>query len=437
MANQFLNETVYANTMLLLLKNELHMGRLVDGQYKNQVNDENGLVINVKRPPRFAGNDSSALDANLAAQDVLTGSVSIAVNQYAKVHIGIGDIEYVQSYNALMQNETMKSAASRLAHQVDAFLQNKTLGFHSWVAGSSTGGTNASDPSKVIASPTQFFSAYTRLKQQGAPDTGLSSTILFQDGELIRGSLTGGFIQGVNKSALETTQVPLMSAVKAYCTQQCPSLTTGTRATGDGASSGAQIDGANQNVNYRDVKTTMTQTILLKGAGNAATVKAGEVFTIQNVYAWDWRNNQKLDYLQQFTVLEDNASSSGGAITLKISPAIIVQGTSDGVDTNGNTAFATVDSKPADSAYIKYVGSASTAYRVRTAFHKQAIALVSTPLHKPFTGVSSFAQDPETGISLRYWRSSDISSGKHYHRWDMMFGAAVTDPFLGTRVCGT
>jgi hypothetical protein len=29
------------------------MGRLVDGQFKDQVTDENGLTVNVKRPPRF------------------------------------------------------------------------------------------------------------------------------------------------------------------------------------------------------------------------------------------------------------------------------------------------------------------------------------------------------------------------------------------------
>lgn len=54
MANQFLNAQEYANTMLLLAKNQLVTGRLVTGKFKNEVTDENGLSINVKRPPRFA-----------------------------------------------------------------------------------------------------------------------------------------------------------------------------------------------------------------------------------------------------------------------------------------------------------------------------------------------------------------------------------------------
>jgi len=435
MTNQFLNEQEYANVMLLLLKNELVTGRLVDGQFKNETTDQNGLIINVKRPPRFI--DKKDGTANLAAQDILTGSVNVAVTEYSKVHVSVGDIEYIASFNQLMQNETMKSAASTLANSVDSFLQSKVLGFNSWVAGASTGGVNATDPSKPLASPTQAFGAYTRLQNQGAPGTGLSATVAPIDGELLRGSLVGGFIQGTNLRALERVKIPLMSEIDWYATQQTPSLTTGSRI----ASGHTLVNGANQNVNYRDVKTTGTQTIHTDTYNGATdTVALGDVFTIANVYAWDWRANggkgAKLDYLQQFTVAAA-VTASGSAADLVISPPIIVQGTSDGISTDANTAFATVDSIPADNAAITFVGVASTTYRVRAAWQKRAIAMVTARLHMPFTGVASFAVDPETGIAIRYWRGSDINTGAHLHRWDMMYGASVMDPALGTRICGS
>lgn len=435
MTNQFLNETEYANVMLLLLKNELVTGRLVDGQFKNQVTDQNGLIINVKRPPRFI--DKKDGTANLAAQDILTGSVNVAVTEYSKVHISVGDIEYIASFNQLMQNETMKSAASTLANSIDSYLQSKVLGFNSWVAGASTGGVNATDPSKPLASPTQAFGAYTRLQNQGAPGTGLSATVTPLDGELLRGSLTGGFIQGVNLRALERVKIPLMSEIDWYATQQTPSLTTGTRI----ASGHTLVNGANQNVNYRDVKVTGVSTLNTDTYNGATdTVALGDVFTIANVYAWDWRANggkgAKLDYLQQFTATAA-VTASGSAAALVISPPIIVQGTSDGISTDANTAYATVDSIPADNAAITFVGVASTTYRVRAAWQKRAISLVTARLHMPFTGVASFAVDPETGIAIRYWRGSDIATGAHLHRWDCMYGASVMDPFLGTRLCGS
>lgn len=440
MGNAFLNETVYAKTMLLLAKNEMVMGKLVNGEFRDLVNDDNGLKVSVKRPPRFNRNDSSANSAALAAQDIVTGSVGLAVDQYAKVHISVGDIEKIQSFNALMQSETMKSAASTLAHQIDSFLAAKTLGFHSWVAGTAPGtiSGNATDPTKIIATPAMASAGYTRLKAQGVPgNSSLNGIFSFDDAQSIAGTLTGGFIQGTNKTALETSRVPMLGNVNYYGTQQTPSLTTGTRVQGDGSTTGAQLDGASQNVNYRAVKDTNSQTILLKGAGNAKTYKKGEVFTIQGCFAWDWRNNAQLAYLQQFTILADATSSAGGAVTLSISPAIILQGSNDGVSTDVNTAFGTVANAPADSSYLEFAGALSTVLPVRSAFHKTAISLVSARLSMPFTGTASFVSDPETGIGIRYWRGSDISTGAHIHRWDCVFGATLVDPFFGTRICGT
>jgi hypothetical protein len=65
MANQFLSNQEYANTMLLLAKNQLVTGKLVNGKFENKVTDENGLTVSVKRPPRFARNDASAMSAAL------------------------------------------------------------------------------------------------------------------------------------------------------------------------------------------------------------------------------------------------------------------------------------------------------------------------------------------------------------------------------------
>jgi hypothetical protein len=436
MANQFLAATEYANVMLLLLKNQLVYGRLVDGQFKDQVTDENGLTINIKRPPRFVQNDASALSAALAAQDILTGSTNVAVNQYGKVHISVGDIEYVQSYNALMQNETMKSAASTLAHQVDSFVASQTLKFHSWAMYSATTGvTNALTASvgNAISTPAMAMAAHTRLMNQGVPNTDICGVVDFSDGQLIRGALLSAFTPSINVSMLQRVKIPLISEIDWYATQQNPALTTG-----DASKTAGQIKGANQNVNYRDVKTTNKQNLITDTYGNAKTIKKGEVFTIANVFAWDWRKNVALPYLQQFTVLADvTTDGADGSATLSISPPIIVQGSSDGTDTNGNTAFATVDSVPADNAILTFVGAASTTYKVKAAWQKRAIALVSARLHMPFTGTASFAMDPQSGIALRYWRGSDISTGAHVHRWDMIYGAEVVDPFLGTRISGS
>lgn len=446
MANQFLSAQEYANTMLYLAKNQLVTGKLVTGKFKKDVSDENGLTVSVKRPPRFARNDASAMSATLAAQDIVTGSVNVAVNQYAKVHVSVGDIEYVQSFNELMKNETMKSAASTLAHQIDAHLQAQVAKFSGYIGTSSL----ATDPSNNIGTPAEFNRVHTRLMDLGVPNSDLCATVLFDDAEEIRGSLIGGNIDGVNRSALERVKVPILSEIGVYATQQCPSLTVGTRVAG----ATSAIDNGTLSVNYRDVKSTMVQTIHIDGQSSGATIKVGETLTIAGVYAYDWRNQVALPYLQTFTVVGGSSTASGsvpngsalgtpittdagGDVDLIISPPIIVPGTSDGVSTAANTAFATVSAAPVDGAAVTHLGAASTTRRVRAAWHKSAITLVSARLQTPFTGESAFQTDKETGISIRYWRGSDISTGAHVHRWDCLYGAANLDPLMGYQISGS
>lgn len=440
MANVFLNAQEYANTMLLLAKNQLVTGKLVNGKFMNQVTDQNGLTVSVKRPPRFARNDASAYSAALAKQDIVTGSVPVAVNQYAKVHIGVGDIEYVSSYNALMRNETMKSAASTLAHQIDAHLQAQVAKFSPYVGGAAT----ATDAFNAIATPADFNRVHTRMMDYGVPNTDLCATVTFADGEKIRGSLIGGDIQTINRNALERVRIPLLSEIDVYATQQCPAVTNGTRV----AAATSAINNGTLSVNYRAVKDTMVQTISIDGQLNGATFRVGEKLTIAGVNAYDWRNQVDLGYLQTFTVVGGTGVAAGsplnttitagvgGAVDLIISPPIIVPGTNDGVDTNANTAFATCAAAPINDAVVTHLGAAGATRRIRAAWNKQAITMVSARLHTPFTGESSFATDPETGITIRYWRGSDISTGEHIHRWDCIYGATNLDPLMGSEVSG-
>lgn len=447
MANQFLNAQEYANTMLLLAKNALVTGKLVEGKFKDEVTDENGLKTSVKRPPRFNRNNASAFNAALSKQDIVTGSVALEVNQYAKVHIGVGDIEYVQSYNELMQNSTMKSAASTLAHQIDSFLQSKVAEFSSYVnLGVTTAapGVSATDGDLDIGSPAQFFPAHTRLMDLGVPNSDLVATLRFNDGEKIRGSLVGGDIQGVNRSALEKARIPLLSEIDSYATQQGAAITNGTRVAG----ATTLVNGANQNVNYRTVKDTMVSTLNVDGQVAGVTYAVGERFTIAGVFAWDWRNQVALPWLQVFTIRGGTGvavgsplgtpitAGVGGATALIVSPAIIVQGTNDGVDTNANSAFGTVNAAPADNAVITHLGAAGQIRRTRAAWTRPAIQMVSARLHMPFSGEASYAVDPETGISIRYWRGSDITTGEHIHRWDCIYGATTVDPLMGTLIAG-
>jgi len=422
-ANQFLDDTIYVNSMLLLVENHLVMGKLVSNKFQDKVNDHNRLKVYEKRPSRFTVTDG----ATLQLQDSVTGSANIAIDKYKGVHISVGDLEWIQSYNDLMQNQDMKSAASAIAQAIDSNLHTQLLKFPSWV---NAPGSTATD--YALATPQQFIPVRTRLENLSAPSSDRVSVFSTEDSAGVMGSLIDKFMSSTAVDALKNARIPMLSGIDNYETQATRSLTTGTRTT----SGAAQVDGAAENVNYRDVKDVMTQTLSLKGLTNGHTIKAGEVFTIAGVFAVNQRTQETLTYLQQFTVTAD-VTVTGTTEDVTIRPAIIVTGTTDGTSVVQNTVFATVNSVPADSAAVTWSGNASSTFRQRAAWHKSAIQLVSARLRMPDTGVASFAVSKETGIGIRYWRGSDIATGAHIHRWDCTFGSEVMDPMLGTRFSGT
>jgi hypothetical protein len=144
------------------------------------------------------------------------------------------------------------------------------------------------------------------------------------------------------------------------------------------------------------------------------------------VFAVNPRTKANLGYLQQFTVLADATAAAGAIAALQISPPIIATG-----------AYQNVSAVPADDAVVTWLGSASTTYQMNAAFHKTAIKLVSAKLIMPYSGEADYATDPDTGITVRYWRYSDGTSDTHNHRWDVLFGTVNADRRLGARISGT
>ena len=177
----------------------------------------------------------------------MTGTMPVTVDQYSKVHIAIGDIEYVQSFNALMKNESMKSAASTLAHALDKFVASQTLLFHSWVAGqvaSAGGSTNAYDPTKGIASSAEAMGAHTRLMANGCPNSDICGvSYLPRRRNDPRGSLLSSFTPNSQPDLRcrrsRSSAYPAKSIWK-YASQMLPhDVTTGSpRTQGDGTSHG-------------------------------------------------------------------------------------------------------------------------------------------------------------------------------------------------------
>ena len=181
----------------------------------------------------------------------------------------------------------------------------------------------------------------------------------------------------------------------------------------------------------------MTQTLITSIGSGTETVKDGEVFTIAGVNAYDNRRQADLGYLQQFRVVGD-AVAVGGAVTLRIFPAIIIPVASPANNTDRvNTAHATCTAAPAGGAAITWKQAASNVSKPRAILNKNAIIVNTADLIMPATGIGSRKSLTKVPLSVRMWQNSVFNTGEHQVRFDVALTANVVDRRRIVRINGS
>ena len=412
MSNQLLTPKVYANTFLTLLKNKVVLPKLVTTEFKDEFKKV-GNTVYAKRTPEFTVRDGAVA----SVQDVVEGEVAVSIDKQKGVDVQFTSVEETLTVNGLLKSKVMDAAAAQLAQQVDSDLHALTKKFYNWV------GT----PGQTINSYSDLTKGPERLDIAAVPNDKRKGVLPPSDAWAMLGSLSGLTAQTKEATdALTRAKLPMLGDIDWYSTQNAASVTTGDR-------TGGAVDGASQNVTYASVKDgNWTQTLNVKTLGAGKTVAAGEVFTIAGVYMVNPRSKANTGILQQFTVINAETASGTGTAALTVSPPMITSG-----------AFQNVSAAPADAAAITWMGdatagnTAASTYRFGSIFRPEAIALVSAKLIMPFTGEADYATDPDTGLTVRYWRSSDSTNDTHMHRFDILYGVKMVDPRQGTRISGT
>jgi hypothetical protein len=408
--NNFLPAKVFANAGLKLLKNNLVMAKLCDSEGVDKAFKAGvGGTVYVKRPPEFIVRRGATANP----QNVIEGEVAVNCNIQSGVDVQFTSQEETLNIDKLLKSRVLSAAMATIASDIDGELIKRTCEFPNWV------GT----PGVAMTAPSALFAGAQRLDELAIPGSDRNGVLSPGDSYGIAGNLLQLAAQqgDVAGNALKKAKLPVIGNVDWYMTQSTPTLTTGNRAT-----TGTLVNGAAQNVAYAAVKSTLTQTLVCDGQVSK-TYKAGEIFTIAGVNAINPRTKADLGYARQFTVVSDAASDGSGNVTLTIFPAIISDATSP---------YQNVTAAPANDAAITFLGAASTTFRPGAAFHQTAIKLVSAKLVMPYSGEADYATDPDTGLTVRYWRYSDGASDTHNHRWDVLFGTVNADPRLGVRVSG-
>jgi hypothetical protein len=398
MSNSLLTPSVIAKEALMMLVNNLVMGRKVNRQYKEEF-VKVGSTVTIRKPNRFTVSSGAAL----SVQDVAEPSTSITVDQQKHVDFSFSSVELTLTIEEF-SNRYLQPAMEALANKVDYDLCALYKNVYNCV------GTPGTTPATFAA----LGSASQRMDEEAARQSGRSLV--------------------VNPAA----QWSLADAFKGLFN---PSGQIGTAFKRGSLGTVANLDiGMDQNVNMH-TNGARGGTPLVNGASQtgsslitdgwtaaaATRVKQGDVFTISSgteVYAVNPQSRQSTGARRQFVVTADTASDGSGNATLPISPPITTSG-----------AYQTVTASPDDNAALTFVGNASAVIPQNIAFTENAFGLVTVPLELP-QGVHFAAREEYEGISLRIVRQYDINNDVIPTRVDVLYGTKTLYPEEAVRLVG-
>lgn len=427
------------NAFAMVLQNNLVTANAVSwNEYDGEMDDRNGLQILEQITPRYnvTRTENGVKDLSAGTDGTVFGSELFEVTGTFNANMGWGDFVKIKTIGNARESKALLGAATSMAEKIDAYiLSGATLASADWLG----------DGSTSIDEWVDAAAAYTRLKENGVDDSDLSYIFNHTDEMKLGDQVVK--LPGPDQFSTTTFRKGFsgeLNGIRSMFTNQLPVLTAGTR-TGTGANV-MEVDGASQGVNYADVAKAgsvngrhLTQTLNITDASTAtATFKAGEVFTIAGVNAYDHRKQAAVSpaRLQQFTVVAD-ATAAAGAVALTIFPAIIVAGSGSGDNININTAHATVTAAPADNADITFIGAASAALSPRVLIQKQAVVVNTVPLILPASDTSMRRKLTKIPLTVRMWQHSDFYTGAHGVRFDVALNVNIRERLRIARVNGS
>jgi len=402
MANSILTIDMITRKALQILENNLVLTRNTNRQYDDSFAVEGakiGSTLRIRLPDRALVTDGAALQV----QDDNEQSTTLSVANQKHIGVNFTSAELTMQLDDFAER-VLKPRVSQLAASIDADVANAYKEIYSSV------GTPGTTPATSLV----LLQAQQKLNENAAGMSPRYATV--------NPAANAGLVEGMKglfnptdtiskqfKNGMMGTGV--LGFDEINMSQSIVSHTTGVTPT-------API-----------VATTVTAqgstSLAISFTSGSPTFKVGDVFTIANVFAVNPQTRQSTGSLQQFTVTADVSVSSTTTATLSVSPAIYTSA----------HALATVNSFPASSAALTFLGGSATQYAQNLVYHKDAITFATADLLLP-QGVDMASRQVHNGISMRIVRQYDINNDRMPCRIDVLYGYKVIRPAMACRLWG-
>jgi hypothetical protein len=416
MSNNLLTISKITNEALMVLENELTFTSEVDRNYDDQfavVGAKIGNTVNVRKPGRFIGTTGPALNV----EDFNETSVPVTLSTQFHVDTQFTTQDLALSLD-MFSDRVLKPAIAAIANKIDRDGMAMAVAQTANIVG--TAGTV---PTDLLT----YLTAGAYLDSEGAPRDGRRSCIVepFTSASIVN-SLKGLFVP--QEAIASQYRKGLMGrdsgGMNWKLDQNVVAQTFGDNSTDTVTASVNTTTGTGFLTSGWASSSTISMTAANTGIIN---LNAGDVFTIDGVYAVNPQNRQAYgsNKLRNFVVKTTVAISSGSSANVVVSPAVITAGQFQ------NVTIPTTSSAAAVTQFNK-TGVVSAQNII---MHKNAFTLAVADLELP-EGVhfAGRASDKEIGLSMRVVRQYTINNDSIPTRLDVLYGWAPLYPELACRV---
>ena len=410
MANNLLTISMITNEALMVLENELVFADAITREYDDQfavTGAKIGATLNVRRPARFIGTTGPALNV----EDFNETSVPVTLTTQFHVDTQFTTQDLALSLD-MFSDRVLKPAIAAIANKIDydgttmASLQTANI--------VGTPGTPSTDFGT-------YLTAQAYLDAEGAPRDGRRTCVIepFTSAVIVN-NLKGLFVpqDAIGSQYKKGMMGRDTGGMDWKMDQNIASHTFGSFA-------GTATTSTTAGTGYLTSGWASTSTISITSTG-AVSLKAGDVITIDGVYAVNPQNRQAYgsNKLRNF-VVKSAASGTGATFDVVVSPAVISAGQFQNVTIPSTSGTATVN-------FYNKAGAVSPQNII---MHKSAFALGCADLELP-EGVhfAGRAADKDAGMSIRVVRQYTINNDSIPTRLDVLYGWAPLYPELACRV---
>jgi hypothetical protein len=387
---------------LEILENNLVITRNVNRQYDDSfaVNGAKiGTTLRIRLPDRALVTNGAALQV----QDDNEQFTTLTVDNQKHIGINFTSAELTMQLDDFAER-VLKPRISQLAASIDADVCNSFLKI----------GNTVGTPGAVPSTSLVLLQAQQKLNEAAAVMSPRYATVnpaanaglveglkgLFNPTDTISRQFKNGMM---GMGVLGYEEINMSQSIKVH--------TTGSRtATGGTTSAAVTVEGAT--------------TISITGAGAAATVKAGDVFTVNGCFAVNPQTRESTGAFFQFVAASDVTLDGAGAGDITVTPMF-----------SANQALATVNTLPGNGQAIIFVGAPSSQFAQNLVYHKDAITFATADLLMP-QGVDMASRQVHNGISMRIVRQYDINNDRMPCRIDVLYGHNVIRPQMAVRMWG-